>query len=132
MDFRQRPDYSPEILDLFRQHSHSRRAFVSRAAMFAIGSLAAASIFENLSSEFASAQASTVLNPHPVKRVAVIGAGHYHATAAPGYLNTLKNLHLNIVGVHDFDPTLAKNRAEFAGGAPYTDYKLMCEQTKPD
>jgi predicted dehydrogenase len=132
MDCRQGPDYSPEILDLFRQHSHSRRAFVARAARFAIGSLAAASIFENLSRESASAQASSVLISHPVKRVAVIGAGHYHATAAPGYLNILKNLHLDIVGVHDFDPTLAKSRAEFVGSTPYTDYKLMCAQTKPD
>jgi predicted dehydrogenase len=70
--------------------------------------------------------------PRSVKRVVVIGAGHYHATAAPGYLHILQNLHLDIVGVHDFDPAMAKGRAELVGSTAYTDYKLMCEKTHPD
>jgi predicted dehydrogenase len=126
------PDYPPEILELFQRYRHSRRAFMERAAKLALSALAAAATFESLSSRPVSAQTSSDLNPRPVKRVAVIGAGHYHATAAPGYLNILKNLHLEIVGVHDFDPAMARSRAEFAGSTPYTDYKQMCEQTKPD
>jgi predicted dehydrogenase len=132
MDREQELRYPPELLNLFRQHRHSRRDFVARAAKLTVGGLAAGSVFEALSADSAFAQDPGALTPRSVKRVAVIGAGHYHATAAPGYLNILKNLHLDIVGVHDFDPALAKSRADFAGSTPYTDYKLMCEQTKPD
>ncbi|HEY4379963.1 MAG TPA: Gfo/Idh/MocA family oxidoreductase [Acidobacteriaceae bacterium] len=70
--------------------------------------------------------------PRSVKRVVVIGAGHYHATAAPGYLHILQNLQLDIVGIHDFDPALARSRAELVGSTAYTDYKTMCEKTRPD
>jgi predicted dehydrogenase len=79
-----------------------------------------------------NAQETRQTTPRSVKRVAVIGAGHYHATAAPGYLHILQNLHLDIVGVHDFDPAMAKSRADLVGSTPYTDYKLMCEKTRPD
>src|SRR5579863_1043841 len=93
-------EYPQEILDIFKEHCHSRREFVVRAGKLTVGSLAAGSLFEALSTGPALAQTAA----RTVQRVAVIGAGHYHATAAPGYLKILQNLKLDIVGIHDFDP----------------------------
>ena len=49
------------------------------------------------------------------KRVAVIGAGHYHATLAPFYLKILQDEKLDIVGVHDSDRAVAEDRAQRCG-----------------
>jgi predicted dehydrogenase len=127
----QMPAYSEKIQDLFDRYRDSRHDFMARAARFTSSSAIAGTLFDALSAQRAEAQ-STPYPPREVKRVVVIGAGHYHATAAPGYLKILQDLHLDIVGVHDFDPTLAKNRSERVNSTPYTDYKQMCEQTKPD
>jgi predicted dehydrogenase len=123
-------EYPQELTDLLRKSIESRRDFMVRAGRYAVGGLAAGSLFDGFPAGPAYGQSGGVA--HPVKRVAVIGAGHYHATAPPAYLKILQNLHLDIVGVHDFDPALAKSRAELVGSTPYTDYKLMCEKTKPD
>ena len=129
-------EYPQEMLDLFRQHRHHRSEFMTRAANLGGGGVAAGALFEALSARPVEAQEvirdTPVMPPRSVQRVAVIGAGHYHATAAPGYLKILRDLHLDIVGLHDFDPTLAKSRAEMVHSTAYTDYKLMCEKCKPD
>jgi hypothetical protein len=71
--------------------THTRREFLRSAGKLAIGGYAFSSL------------ARQVPRP-PVarrpKRVAVIGAGHYHATLAPFYLRILQNEKLDIVGVH--------------------------------
>ena len=66
------------------------------------------------------------------KRVAVIGAGHYHAILAPFYLQILQNEKLDIVGVHDPDRAVAEDRARRCGSTPYTDYRAMIDKTKPE
>lgn len=122
------------VNDALELHRPSRRQFVAQAAGFAGVSLSSIACLENLSSTAAFAQSqpvSSVPANGPIKRVAVIGAGHYHATAPPGYLKILQDLHLDIVGVHDPDPAIAKNRAELVGSTPFTDYKVMVEKTKP-
>ncbi len=69
--------------------------------------------------------------PRP-QTVAVIGAGHYHAAYYPVYLDLLAEQRLAIVGVHDPDPAIAEDRARRVESRPYTDYKAMIEQTRPD
>ena len=66
------------------------------------------------------------------QRVAVIGAGHYHATLAPFYLRILQNEKVDIVGVHDPDRGVAEDRAKRCGSTAYTDYRAMIDKTKPD
>jgi len=52
-------DYPQELLDLFHEYQHgdiSRRAFLDRAAKFAVGGLTVAAIFESLRPNYAWAQ----------------------------------------------------------------------------
>src|SRR4051794_4726493 len=52
-------DYPQELLDLFHEYQHgdiNRRAFLDRAAKFAVGGLTLAAIFESLSPNYAWAQ----------------------------------------------------------------------------
>jgi predicted dehydrogenase len=124
-------DYPQPIVELFERYRGNRSGFLVRVGNFTVAGLGAAALFDALDAQPALAQA-TPFAPRTVQRVAVIGAGHYHATAAPGYLKILKDLKLDIVGIHDFDPALAKSRAELVHSTAFTDYKLMCEKTKPD
>jgi predicted dehydrogenase len=111
----------------------SRRALLLDAAKFSAGSLAAAAISETPAA--AQAEAQRVPRP-PVsrrpRRVAVIGAGHYHATLAPFYLRILQNEKLDIVGVHDPDRAVAEDRARRCNSTPFTDYRMMIDKTKPE
>ena len=66
------------------------------------------------------------------QRVAVIGAGHYHATLAPFYLRILQNEKLDIVSVHDPDRAVAEDRAKRCGSVAFTDYRAMIDKTKPE
>ena len=66
------------------------------------------------------------------RRVAVIGAGHYHATLPPNYLKILQDEKLDIVGVHDPNRAIAEDRARRCGSTPYTDYRAMIDKTKPE
>jgi predicted dehydrogenase len=66
------------------------------------------------------------------QRVAVIGAGHYHATLPPNYLRILQNEALDIVGVHDPDRAVAEDRAKRCGSTAYTDYRAMIDKAKPE
>src|SRR5579871_6777904 len=101
---------------------YRRRDFLRDAAKFSAGTLAAVAISERR----LAAQA------HRPQRVAVIGAGHYHATLAPFYLRILQNEKLDIVGVHDPDRAVAEDRAKRCGSVPFTDYRMMIEKTKPE
>jgi carboxymethylenebutenolidase len=52
-------DYPQELLDLFHEYQHgdiSRRAFLDRAAKFAVGGLTVAALFESLTPNYAWAQ----------------------------------------------------------------------------
>ncbi|HEV3333770.1 MAG TPA: Gfo/Idh/MocA family oxidoreductase [Bryobacteraceae bacterium] len=70
--------------------------------------------------------------PRRPQRVAVIGAGHYHATLPPNYLRILQNEKLDIVGIHDPDRAVAEDRAKRCGSTAYTDYRVMIDKTKPE
>jgi len=119
--------------DYIGELSHSRREFLDRAGKFAGSGAAAATLFESLQSGFASAQpAPKAAGTRRPQRVAVIGAGHYHATLAPFYLRILQSEKLNIVGVHDPDRNVAEDRAKRCGSTPYTDYRTMLDKTKPE
>ena len=106
---------------------HSRRDFLQAAAKLSAATAAISAI---------EADAQTQPPRPPVarrpQRVAVIGAGHYHATLAPFYLNILKNEKLDIVGVHDPDRAVAEDRARRCGSTPYTDYRAMIDKTRPE
>jgi predicted dehydrogenase len=111
---------------------HSRRDFLERAGRVTSGGLTAAAIFANLESGKARAQPAAKPTGRRPQRVAVIGAGHYHATLAPFYLRILQNEKLDIVGVHDADRAIAEDRAKRCGSTPYTDYRAMIDKTKPE
>jgi predicted dehydrogenase len=108
-----------------------RRDFLERAGKGAIGGLTAAGLFEAFESASASATASAQVRARP-RRVAVIGAGHYHATTPPTYLRILESQQLEIVGIHDPDARIAEDRAGRYHSVPYTDYRAMIEKTKPE
>jgi predicted dehydrogenase len=101
----------------------SRRKFLGRAAQLAMAGI------------LPSAQAQQPPKPtagQRPRRVAVIGAGHYHATLAPYYLKILQDEKLEIVGVHDANRAIAEDRARRCGSTPYTDYRAMIDKTKPE
>jgi predicted dehydrogenase len=139
MDQSKDAEFPQEIQEILEEYLPSRRDFVARAGKLALGSIAVGTIFGDTDEKTAWAEPAPQDSPPPqntegrkIQRVAVIGAGHYHSTAAPGYLKILQDLHVDIVGVHDFDPAIAQNRASLVGSAPYTDYREMVEQTKPE
>src|SRR5262245_7463047 len=101
----------------------SRREFLRSAGEFAIGGIASTALARQVPKQ------PVARRP---RRVAVIGAGHYHATLAPFYLRILQNEKLDIVGVHDPDPGVAADRAKRCGSTPYTDYRAMIDKTKPE
>jgi predicted dehydrogenase len=104
------------------QDRYRRRDFLRDAAKFSAGTFAAAAI----------SQRRLAAQTRRPQRVAVIGAGHYHATLAPFYLRILQNEKLDIVGVHDPDRAVAEDRAKRCGSTPFTDYRMMIEKTKPE
>ena len=66
------------------------------------------------------------------QRVAFIGAGHYHATLYPSYLKLFADQGVEMVGIHDPDEAVAADRASRYNTKPYTDYRRMIEETKPE
>jgi len=105
----------------------SRRDFLEGAGIFT-----AAALFEGVQADQIRAQQATSPAGRRPKRVAVIGAGHYHATLAPFYLKILQDEKLEIVGVHDPDRGVAEDRAKRCGSIPFTDYRAMIDKTKPE
>src|SRR5579864_1180183 len=124
----------PQALQaIFHQCQHSRRDFLARAGKITASGIAAAALFGN--PRFNEAQAQQARRPgsgRRPQRVAVIGAGHYHATLAPFYLKILQHEKLDIVGVHDPDRAVAEDRAKRCGSTAYTDYRVMIDKTKPE
>src|SRR4029450_5886833 len=66
------------------------------------------------------------------QRVAVIGVDHYHATSTPNYLRILQDEKVDILGVHAPDEAIAAKWAGEYNSTPYTDYRAMIENTKPE
>jgi predicted dehydrogenase len=106
----------------------SRRDLLQRAGTFAAGSLAA--------TVFAGVRGADDALARPLanrpQRVAIIGVGHYHAFSFPNYLQILRSQKLDIVAIHDPDPTIASRYAGQVGSVAYTDYRAMIEKTKPE
>ncbi|GAA4342159.1 Gfo/Idh/MocA family oxidoreductase [Pigmentiphaga soli] len=65
-------------------------------------------------------------------RVAVVGAGHWHACYDACYLPLLAELKQDIVGVSDPDAAIAQDRAGRFSSVAYTDYRRMLDDTRPD
>ena len=65
-------------------------------------------------------------------KVAVTGAGHYHAVYPPFYLSLLDKHGAQLVGMADPEPGIARARAAHYGARPYDDYRTMVEETRPD
>ena len=123
------PDYPTELIDLvhgYRRGGVSRRTFLDRAGVFAVGGLTMAAVLESV--ELSAAWAPQV-RKRP-QRVAVIGVDHYHAPQI--YLPALLNEKVDIVGAHAPDAAMAKAFADKCGSTPYTDYRAMVEKTKPE
>ena len=67
-------------------------------------------------------------------RVAGVEVGHWHALYDAAYLHHLRGLPgVELVAVQDSDETLAAKRAAEVGSPPpFTDYRKMLAETKPD
>lgn len=68
---------------------------------------------------------------HP-KRVVATGVSHWHALYDATYLQHLKDLQCDIVGVSDDSRAIAEDRAKRFNSTSFTDYQEMIETTKPD
>lgn len=66
------------------------------------------------------------------KRVAATGVSHWHSLYDATYLQHLKDLNCDIVGVSDDSRAIAEDRAKRFNSTPFTDYRKMVETTKPD
>lgn len=63
-------------------------------------------------------------------RVAFIGVSHWHTSH---YLEPLiDNADVTLVGMADPDEGIARATADRTGAAAFVDYRVMCEQTRPD
>jgi predicted dehydrogenase len=105
-----------------REQASSRRKLLRGMA----GTFATSAVFR------APAQSTSVPGARRPRRVAVVGAGHYHATLAPFYLKILQDEKVDIVGVHDPNRAVAEDRARRCGSTAYTDYRTMIDKTKPE
>jgi predicted dehydrogenase len=109
----------------------TRRGFFRRAGELAATGLTATAIAERFPAGVGAQEPRTGLGRRP-QRVAVIGVDHYHATSTPNYLRILQSEKLDIRGVHAPDGRVAAKWAAEYGSTPYTDYRVMIEQTKPE
>lgn len=108
------------------QDGSSRRKFLRRAGTLLTASATGSALIPM------QAQPARPGGGRRPERVAVIGAGHYHATLAPFYLKILQDEKVKIVGVHDPNPVIAEDRARRCGSTPYTDYRTMIDKTRPE
>lgn len=65
-------------------------------------------------------------------RVAVAEVSHWHSTYDAAYLQILRDLDLDIVGVSDRNLALAEDRARRFETTPFGDYQAMIEETRPE
>ncbi|TYL72345.1 Gfo/Idh/MocA family protein [Bradyrhizobium cytisi] len=66
------------------------------------------------------------------KRVAVIGVSHWHSTYDAAYVELLRAMNVDVVGISDENEEIVRNRAERFKIKPFQDYKEMVDRTKPD
>lgn len=66
------------------------------------------------------------------RRIAVTEVNHWHSSYDAAYLQVLRDLDVDIVGVSDADAALAEDRARRFGGRAFADYRAMIDETKPD
>src|SRR5262249_9603609 len=109
-------------------HVRTRRRFLQQAGTLALAGLGAPALAEVLPG--ASAFAPQI-RKRP-QRVALVGVGHYHAWTFPNYLRILESQHLDVVGIHDPDRSVAEKHAKDHNSTPFTDYRAMIDKTKPD
>lgn len=66
------------------------------------------------------------------QRVAVIDVSHWHSTYDAAYMQVLRDLGREIVGVSDTDQAIVTDRAARVGARPFRDYREMIETTRPE
>jgi predicted dehydrogenase len=66
------------------------------------------------------------------KRIAAIDVSHWHSAYDASYLRILRDLGCEIVGVSDRSERIARDRADHFGGTPYTDFRRMIEEPRPE
>ena len=66
------------------------------------------------------------------RRIAVTEVNHWHSSYDAAYLQVLRDLDVDIVGVSDADAALAEDRARRFESRAFTDYRAMIDETKPD
>ena len=66
------------------------------------------------------------------RRVAVTEVNHWHSSYDAAYLQVLRDLDVDIVGVSDADAALAEDRARRFESRAFADYRAMIDETKPD
>ena len=66
------------------------------------------------------------------RRIAVTEVNHWHSSYDAAYLQVLRGLDVDIVGVSDANAALAEDRARRYGSRAFTDYRAMIDETKPD
>jgi predicted dehydrogenase len=106
----------------------SRRSFLQTAGKLTVGGLAAPAFTGSPAVRPANAQTA---HKRP-QRVALVGVNHYHAWTFPNYLRIVESQHMEVVGIHDPDPSVAEKHAKEHNSTPYTDYRTMIDRTKPD
>jgi len=65
-------------------------------------------------------------------RVAAIDVSHWHARYDAAWLPVFRDLGATFVGMSDVDAAVAAEHADAFGGKPFSDYRAMVEETKPD
>ena len=66
------------------------------------------------------------------RRIAVTEVNHWHSSYDAAYLQVLRDLDVDIVGVSDSDTALAEDRARRFESRAFADYRAMIDETKPD
>ena len=66
------------------------------------------------------------------RRVAVIEVNHWHSTYDAAYLEILRGLEVELVGVSDGDKGIASDRARRFETTAFTDYRDMLDDTRPE
>jgi predicted dehydrogenase len=66
------------------------------------------------------------------RRIAVTEVNHWHSSYDAAYLQVLRDLDVDIVGVSDTDVALAEDRARRFDSRAFADYRAMIDETKPD
>jgi len=121
------PDGHELESDAANEDTLTRRQFLARAGRATAVGMAATTV-----AGVATTRSAAQPGPRRPKRVAVVGADHYHATSFPNYLQILKEEDLDIVGVHAPDAAVAARWAAEYGSRPFTDYRALVAATAPE